>query len=282
MRITALLAFLAILAVEQDVRAEASHHQGASPGQVAVLGIDRLAAGHVAPSDWELRTFGSFLTASERLDASADRVPLTAGGSLQNYALNVYAERRFGERWAASVLLAGQALHIDGAQTSDTIWSLSDSYATGRYTLPIEGGALTGLIAVKVPGTYPESEATGAKQVDQETRLLLSVHELGTPRLSLLVGVGYKLRFSGIEDEVLPTLVLPVRLTPALTATASLSGGIAIGGAGGTPKDTLTPGLTLSFAATRSAEVFASYYRTVFGHNVVDAHIATLGVSLGL
>lgn len=282
MRGAAVLFFLAILAIAQDARGEASHHQGASPGQVAVLGIDRLAAGHVAPSDWELRTFGSFLTASERLDASADRVPLTSGGSIQNYALNVYAERRFGGGWAASVLVAGQALHVDGAQTSDTVWSLSDSYATARYTLPVEGGALTGLIAVKVPGTYPESEATGAKQVDQETRLLFSLHELGTPSLSLLVGVGYKLRFGGIEDEVLPTLVLPVRIAPAFTATASLSGGIAIGGAGSVPKDSLTPGLTLSFAVTRSAELFASYYRTVYGHNVVDAHIATLGVALGL
>ncbi len=278
----ALVAMLAVLAMARNAGAEASHHQGASPGQVAALGVDRLAAGHGAQSSWDLRTFGSFLTASERLDASADRVPLSAGGSIQNYALNVYAERRFGERWAASVLLAGQALHIDGAQTSDTVWSLSDSYATGRYTVPFEGGALTGLIAVKVPGTYPESEATGAKQVDQETRLLVSLHELGSTHVSLLVGVGYKLRFSGIEDEVLPMLVLPVRIASGFTATASLTGGIAIGGAGSTPKDMLTPGLTLSYAATSRTEVFASYYRTIYGHNVVDAHIATLGVSLGL
>ena len=278
----AIVSVLAVLAVARNAGAEASHHQGASPGQVAALGVDRLAAGHTAPSSWELRAFSSFLTASERLDAAADRVPLTAGGSIQNYALNLYAERRFGERWAASVLLAGQALHIDGGTTSDTVWSLSDSYATGRYTVPFDGGAWTGLIAVKVPGTYPESEATGAKQVDQETRLLLSLHQLGTPRLSLLVGIGYKLRFSGIEDEILPMLVLPVRVAPWLTATASLTGGIAIGGAGSTPKDMLTPGLTLSFAATHKVEVFAAYYRTVYGHNVVDAHIATLGVALGL
>lgn len=122
------------------------------------------------------------------------------------------------------------------------------------------------------------------RQVDQETRLLLAVHDTGVPRVSLLVGVGYRVRFSGIQDEIAPTLVIPVAITDGLTLTGSLTGGIAVGtdALGALAKDALTPGVTLSFAPSRRLDVFAAYHRTLYGHNVVDAHIVTAGAGFSL
>jgi hypothetical protein len=259
---------------------EASHHQGANPGQVSLAGVDSLAERDLE-SRWDLRAYTSFLTASDKLDDSAERVPLANGGSVQNYGLNAFAEYRFTGRIAASVLTGAQALVIHGDGTMETVWSMSDSFLAGRYTLPLGWGSLSGVASVKIPGTYPESEATGAKEVDQENKLLLAVHETGVRGLSVLVGVGYRFRLMDIKDELTPTLVVPLRLTDAWTVTAAFTGGIAMG-AGDTRKDTLTPGGTLSYRASPKLELSAAYYRTVYGHNVVSAHIATAGVALGL
>ena len=270
----------AMLAKAAPAAAEPSHHQGATPGQISLAGVDSLAK-NGTQSRWDLRVYTSFLTASEKFDDAADLVPLANGGSLQNYGLNAYAEYRVTGRIAASVLTGAQALVINGGAAADTVWSISDSYLAVRYMLPLGWGSLSGVVSVRIPGTYPESEATGAKQVDQENKLLLAVHQTGVRGLAVLVGLGYKFRLMNIKDELTPTLAVPFRFADDWTVTAALTGGVAVG-AGETKKDALTPGGTLSYHASPKVEVSAAYFRTIYGHNVVDAHIVTAGVSLGL
>lgn len=95
----------------------------------------------------------------------------------------------------------------------------------------------------------------------------------------MLVGVGYKLRLSSIEDEITPTFMLPVRLTNALTLTAVFTGGIAIG-MGTQAQDALTSGGIVAYRFNSAWEIHAAYYRTFWGHNVVSAHVVTAGIAL--
>jgi hypothetical protein len=283
MRGSRLLAgFIGVLALVRAAAssAEVSHHQGSNPGQISLAGVDRLSdEKRAAPLD--LRLWTSFLHASERLDADARRVELLGGGSIRNYGLNGYAEVRIGDAAAVSLMTGVQRLDIDSPDAGETICSLSDTQLSARLSWHLNPGvSLIGAIAVKLPGTYPESEATGAKQIDQETKFLVAVHRLGSDHVSLVAGLGYKLRLSGIEDELTPTLLIPVRVG-RLTVAPALTGGVAIG-LGGQAKDALSPGLTLAIRVSRAVEIHAGYHQTLYGHNVVAAHIATLGAGARL
>lgn len=269
---------LALTALAARAAGEASHHQGSNPGQVSVAGMDRLAQPDL--DRWDVRALAAFLTADRKFDDGGQRVALTDDAAIQSWSVTGYLEYRLARRWALSASTGGQLLLIDGATSEDSVWSLTDSYAGGRFTYPLgrDWGSVSLVANVKIPGTYPESEATGAKQVDQETKAVLAIHELGSPRVSLVVGAGYKVRLGGIKDELTPTLVVPVRLTGAWTATASLTGGIGVGP--GQAKDTLTPGLNVAYRVGDGLEIWAAYFRSVYGHNVVDATIAQVGFAL--
>lgn len=257
--------------------AEASHHQGTNPGQLSVAGVDRLA-GAERPPLLDVRVFTSFLHASEKLDDDATRVPFSAGGSIRNLGLNVYVGAQVSDAFSASVFTGVQRLEIDSATGGDTIVSLADTQLTLRYRVPLATQVdVIGAATTKIPGTYPESEATGTKQVDQEAKVLVAIKRLGSDHVALVAGLGYKLRLSTIQDEITPTLLIPIRLG-RLTATPSLTGGIAIG-AGARANDALTTGLTLSVRLFPRVGVDGGYYQTLYGHNVVAAHAATLGVA---
>jgi hypothetical protein len=122
-----------------------------------------------------VRVFPSVLFASDKFDDKGSRTPLLDLSSIRNYALNVFAERRFSERWAVSVLAAWQFVLLDNEGASTTFNSLSDSYLNVRYSLPTSFGSLSAITSVKVPGTYPESEATSTKQIDAEGRVAMTV-----------------------------------------------------------------------------------------------------------
>ncbi|MEK6606861.1 MAG: hypothetical protein AABZ30_04295 [Myxococcota bacterium] len=265
---------LALLVISADAHAEASHHQGASPGPMSLAGLDRLASTQMQ-QNWDTRAFFSYLDATRKFGHDGTRAPLVGDGSVRNLGVNGFVERRFGDRWAASVLTGGQMLRVRASGTTDTVWSLADSVLTGRVALPVGAAHVAIPVSLKIPGTYPESEATGAKQIDQETRIVIAVPAV-LPRVSLVAGVGYKLRLGGIADEITPALIVPVLLIDRLTATLLATGGIAVGP--GTRKDSLAPGAMLTWRMTGSLDLSAAYYRTIYGHNVVDAHIATLGV----
>lgn len=276
-----ILVFTAVLLMgsARNLGAEASHHQGSNPGLVSIAGVDRLASKEIS-SGFEMRAFASYLKADQKFDTNGDRASLGGNGSVQNQGLNLFTEYRAQAGWAASLLTGGQHLNIKSSVGDQSIWSLSDSTGSGRYTLPLTHiGTLSGVFSVKVPGTYPERESTGAKQVDQETKLFLAIHNTGIERLSVLIGIGYKLRLSSIEDEITPTLMLPVRLTSALTLTAIFTGGIAIG-MGTQAQDALTTGGMVAYRFSPAWEFQAAYYRTVWGHNVVVADVVTAGVAL--
>lgn len=261
-------------------RAEASHHQGSSSAQVVPVGVDGLTGG--TDARWSLRVFGSFLTADRRFDGGGERVVLSGGGRVDNLAMNLLVERRLGDRWAVSALAAAQRLAITSPDAPVTNWGLGDSFVASRCSLlPRSWGSVLALGTVKIPGTYPEGEGTGAKQVDVEGKALLSLPRLGGPWASLIVGLGYKLRLGAIEDEIAPTVLLDVRPAAALRITLSLTGGIAVG-LGSQPKDTLAPGLAVGWQFGPRLDVWAAYYRTVYGRNVVDAHIAVAGVGLSI
>lgn len=260
--------------------AEPAHHQGSNPGQLTLAGTDRLAATR-RPADWDLRLYTSFLYATEKLDGDAARIDLTEAGRIRNYGLNGYVEHRFDRRFAASALVGVQRLDfMGGAGGEQTIWSFADTQVAGRYARALGSWSLAMIVGIKLPGTYPESEATGAKQIDQESKLLLVIPRLGTDAVSLLVGAGYKLRFSGIQDEVTPTAYMPVRIG-RLVAAPLLTGGVAVGG-GALAKDALTAGATLAWALRSDFELTAGFYQTIYGHNVVVASIASLGIAAEL
>ncbi|MEK6606694.1 MAG: hypothetical protein AABZ30_03445 [Myxococcota bacterium] len=259
--------------------AEASHHQGASPSQIGTAQIEGLA--RERPSAWYVRPFASLLTASEKFGGSGARGDLAAGGRVTNVGLNLLAEVRLGEAWAVSAVTGGQRLVFASSAGSETVTSLGDGFASGRFAQPLGWGSLAAIVTGKIPGTYPESEATGAKQVDIEGKLALAVARLGTRRLAAVVGIGHKVRLGAIEDEVTPSALLLGRLHERLTATALVGGGVAVG-LGATPKDSLAAGAGLAWRAAPSVELGGNYAHTIFGHNVVDAHIATLGVGLSL
>ena len=270
---------MALSAPARDAAGEPSHHTGSNPGQVSPAGMDSLAKPR--RDRWDVRTLAAFLTADRMFDDAGERAPLAAAGGIQGYSLTAYVEYQVATRWALSASTGGQLLLIDGmtgVTGGDTVWSLTDSYVAGRFTHPVRWGSASLIASVKIPGTYPESEATGTKQLDQETKVVLAVHELGSPRVSIVVGAGYKLRLGGIKDEITPSIVVPVRVTAAWTATASLMGGIAVGH--GLAKDTLAPGLNVAFRVRSGMAVWAAYFRTVYGHNVVDATIAQAGFAL--
>lgn len=272
-------ALVLLMGVTRELGAEPSHHQGSNPGLISIAGVDRLASKDT-PAGFEVRAFASYLKADQKFDTNGDQAALGGNGSVQNQGLNLFAEYRAQAGWAASLLTGGQYLDIKSSAGDQSIWSLSDSTASGRYTIPLANfGTLSGVLGVKVPGTYPEKESTGAKQIDQETKFILAIHNTGIERLAVLVGVGYKLRLSSIEDEITPTLMLPVRLTGALTITPVFTGGIAIG-MGTQAQDALTTGGIVAYRFSSAWEIHAAYYRTVWGHNVVSAHIVTAGVAL--
>lgn len=258
--------------VPASAEAEPSHHQGASPSQLSTAGIDNLTR-EERPT-WDLRAFVSVLYANEKLDGAGDREALAGDGSITNYALNLFGEARFLRAFAASVLVPVQHLSIKGIE-DDSFWSLGDTFFQLRYTREFGHASASGLVALKVPGTYPESEATSARQIDQETKLLVAWHHLGGSRLALVAGVGFKVRTGGISDEITPTVLMPVRLGQSWTISPSFAGGVAVGR--GEPKDSLLAGIHLTWQALELLEVFASYGRTVWGRNVVDAHIVSAG-----
>lgn len=273
------IAIAIVVAIGADASAEPAHHQGSNPGQLTLAGTDRLARRRLA--DWDVRLFTSFLHATEKFDDDAALADLSSGGRVRNYGLNSYAEYRIDRRWAASALVGVQRVDVMGGSGGDqTLWSLSDSQIAGRYTRALGGWSIAMIAGLKIPGTYPENEATGAKQIDQETKMLLIIPRMGSDAVSLLVGAGYKLRFSGLQDEITPTVLVPVR-AGALTLAPVLTGGIAVG-AGSLAKDALAAGVTFAWRLRADFELTAAYYQTIYGHNVVAARIATLGLAAEL
>lgn len=276
---TAAFALLALaLGAPRDARAEASHHQGSNPGQLSPTGLDRLVSEELPAL--ELRGLVSFLTAGGKFDDSGSRVVLAEGSRIWSTALTGFVEYRFKRYWAVSALVGGQLLVIEAPEGTRTVTSLADSVASGRFTVPWRFLSATLMLSVKAPGTYPESEATGPKQFDLEPKVVVAFRETGIPRLSAAVGLGYKVRLSGIADELTPFVLLPVRLSRRWTLSASLTGGVAVGS--GLAKDTIAPGLSVGFRPAPRIEIGAAYYRSVYGHNVVEGDIAVISIGLGM
>lgn len=254
--------------VAAAAHAEASHHTGSNVAQFGVTDLQSLS--RTRTTDWDVRVFTTALFTSGKFDDAGNRTSLGEGNGISNYGLNAFFERRLGERFAVSALVAGQVLVIDQPTGSQTITSLSDSLLSGRYTVPFSWGSLSAVATVKLPGTYPESEATGAKQIDAEAKVVVALPRL-LARVSPLIGVGYKLRLSAIMDELTATLAVPVDLGFGLTATAFMTGAVPVGP--GTAKNTVLPGANLAWRFTEAGEVAVSYSRTVAGRNVVEANV---------
>lgn len=269
---------LLLLSIPLAARAEASHHQGPSAGQVVAgtvtAGVESLTEAEL-PS-WEVWLFPSLLTATRSYGDTASLVPLTGADRISSHALNAYVERRVGSSWGASVLAAFQHLAFDRSAGSDTVTSLSDVFLSVRHTDRWSWGSLSAVATVKVPGTYPESALTSAKQTDVEGKVLAAVPLASS--VSAVVGAGYKLRLGGIKDEVTATAVLPVRLGERFVVTPSVTGGFPIG-LGEVAKNTVTPGIGVEWRATQGMGFTAAYYRTVYGRNVVDASIFMIGIA---
>ena len=114
--------------------AESSHHQaGSGAGPISTIGID-LPSEH--PAEWHFRVFPSILSASEKFDDAGSRTALLGLNSIKNYSLNIFAERRLGDRWAFSVLTAWQILLMNNNGTRTEFNSLADSLLNLRYTVP--------------------------------------------------------------------------------------------------------------------------------------------------
>ena len=129
---------------------------------------------------------------------------------------------------------------------------------------------------MKLPGTYPESSLTAAKQVDTQVELLASIRPLGW--LSIVAGGGYRLRFGGVDDELIATVLLPIGLGERLTVTPTLLAATPVG-FGEVAKNAVSTGASLGWRVYHGIDVLGAYYRTVYGRNVVQADVVTLGVT---
>lgn len=257
-------------------RAEASHHQ-ASAGQVIsttiVTGAENLTARSLPP--WELRLFPSVLTATGGFDDAGNRIPLVGADRVTNHTLNAYVERRFGERWALSALASAQHLALSGTTGTDGLTSLGDAFLSIRHTDPVAWGSFSVAATVKVPGTYPESAVANSKQLDGEAKVLFALREF-VPRVSAVLGSGYRLRLGGVKDEITGYVFVPIRIVETVTLTPGVSAAAPIG-LGDVAKNVVTPGVALAWQAHAQMDVTAGYYRTVIGRNVVEADIFSLG-----
>ena len=270
--VAALFATLALAA--SSARAEASHHQvGSGVGPISTLGID---SGTQHPTDWHFRVFPSILFASDKFDDGGSRAALLDLSSVRNYSLNVFAERRFGERWFVSALTAWQLLSMDNNGTRTEFHSLADSWLNVRYSLPNPLGTLSAIASVKLPGTYPESEATSTKQVDAEAKAAMTFVGI-LPRVSAVLSAGYKLRLGMVKDEITGALLLPVDVGAGLTITPTIAGGYAIG-LGDLAKDAISAGASATWTIAQELQFIGSWSRTIWGRNVVVADLVTLGI----
>jgi hypothetical protein len=182
-----------------------------------------------------------------------------------NYALNLLAERRLGQRWHLSALSGWQLLDLRDAAGTSHVSSLTDSFLSARYAVPVSWGALSAITSVKVPGTYPESSLTSTKQLDAEVGGLATI--AAWSRATFVIGAGYKVRFGGVQDEVTATVLVPVRVVDRLSITPLLVGAVPIG-IGEVARNSVTAGGSLAFRLTSAVELSAAYYRTVLGRNV--------------
>ena len=253
--------------------AEASHHQvGSGVVPIPGLGIDPAAQ---QPTAWHFRLFPSVLSASDKFDDGGSRTSLLDLSSLRNYSLNLFAERRFGERWSVSALTAWQVLVMDGAGVT-RVNSLADSWANVRYSMPTALGPLSAIASVKVPGTYPESEATSTKQIDVEAKAAMTFIGI-LPRVSAVLAAGYRLRLGMVKDEVSGALLLPVDVVTGVTLTPTIAGGYAIG-LGDLAKDAISAGASATWNIARELQFIGSWSRTIWGRNVVVADLFSLGI----
>lgn len=273
-----LVAALAVVAAAQTARAEASHHQGAA-GQVAnavsTAQLQSLTSSS-APEEWRLTLFPSYLRATSAFDDGGTSASLPAGSRVENYTLNAYAERRLGERWAVSALTGWQELRLSESGVARSVSSLGDSFLALRRSDAMGWGALSATATIKIPGTYPESALTSVKQVDAQLEVLASTRPLAW--LSLAAGSGYRLRLGGVQDEVTATVLATLDLGAQLTLAPTLLAAVPVG-LGTIAKNAVTAGAALGWRATPAVSVMTGYYRTVYGRNVVQADVATVGAT---
>lgn len=257
-----------------NARAEASHHQvGSGVGPVPTLGID---SSEQQPTEWHFRVFPSLLSASDKFDDSGSRTSLFDLSGVRNYSLNLFAERRFGERWSVSALTAWQILLMDNAGVKTEFHGLADSWLNVRYSIPVSLGALSVIGSLKVPGTYPESEATSTKQLDAEVKAAMTFVGI-LPRVSAVLVAGYKLRLGMVKDEVSGAFLLPIDAGQGFTITPLIAGGYAVG-LGDLAKDAISAGISATWTIARELQFIGSWSRTVWGRNVVVADLVTLGI----
>lgn len=274
MRPTVVLLFAAAALGAPSVRAEASHHQvGSGVSPISTLSVDS-SAQH--PTEWHLRVFPSILSASDKFDDAGSRTSLLDLSRITNYSLNIFAERRFGERWSISALTAWQLVLMDNSGSRTEFHSLADSWLNVRYSMPNALGTLSAIGSVKVPGTYPESEATSTKQVDAEAKAAMTFVSV-LPRVSAVVSAGYRLRLGVLKDEVTGALLLPVDVGAGLTITPMLAGAYAVG-LGDLAKDAVSAGASATWILAQELQFIGSWSRTLWGRNVVVADLVTFGI----
>ena len=282
-----LVAVLALAGMSDRAFAEASHHQGAAAGQVANAAaagqLQSLAGASDPPdvkslADWQVTVFPSYLRATSAFDDTGMASSMSPGTRVENYTLNAYAERRLGDRWAVSALTGWQELRLQEAGANRSISSLADSFLAVRHSDAMSWGVLSAIGTVKVPGTYAESSLTSAKQVDAQIEVLAAVQPL--PWIGVVAGGGYRARFGSVQDEVTATVLVPVRFGGRLTATPSVLAAIPVG-LGTVAKNSVLAGASVGWRAFDRMDLTAAYYRTVYGRNVVQADVVTLGISAG-
>lgn len=278
-RIVSLLA-VGLLAVPLAALAEASHHQGAA-GQVAnAVTIAHFASLEAADTElpWLVTALPSYLHATSAFDDEGMSVELPAGSGVENYTLNVYAERRLGARWTVAALTGWQELRLRDGGVTRKVSSVADSFLSVRRSDRFEWGALSTIATLKLPGTYPESALTNAKQVDAQIEVLASASPFRW--VSLTAGGGYRLRLGEVQDEVTGTALATFALGERLTVTPTIIGGLSVG-VGTVAKNAVTAGAAAAWRWTPGMAVTAGYNRTVYGRNVVLADVVTAGLSAG-
>lgn len=267
---------LVILLVGSRARGEASHHAGAAAGQVtgaaAAIQSQALTAAE-SSGPWQVRFFGSYLSASHVFDDRGSTTSMGPGAGVSNYTINLYAERQLGEYWAISALTGLQVLSLRQPTGSSEMSSLSDSILSTRFTTPLSWGALGLIGSVKLPGTYAETALTNTKQVDAQVEFLALARPWS--RVGIVGTLGYRVRFGGIQDEIIATVSLPVQVTSALMFTPLAIGAVPVG-LGEVARNSVLPGASLTWVVSANMDVSASYYRTVYGRNVAVTDIVVL------
>jgi hypothetical protein len=269
-------ALVALAAPPSSVLAEASHHAGAA-GQLvspALVGDARVLTDS-EPPQWDLRLFPSMLRSTGSFDDHGMRSALVGADRITLAALNVFAERRFGAAWAVSAATSFQRIEAVGPAETTSFTDLGDSLLSARHGTALSFGNLSIAASVKIPGSYPDSALTSAKQVDAEGKAILA-RRVGT-RVTVAGGVGYRLRLGDVEDEVTAYAAVPVQLASAWTVTAIVAAGIPVG-AGAVAKNSVLPGLSLEWTPAPKLAVSAGYQRTAYGRNVADADVFSFGV----